>query len=199
MQVQITDKSTCQTEGLFHGISLIVDGTDCPIDTPSTSKEEKLNFCCGRNKDNAHSKYNWKYTLAVCISTGKICQILGPVIGRISDVEALRQEEHKLLLDGDFLLADKGYQGHEKCLTPVKKTKLTTPTFEDEAFNEILSSVRQLVECTIGRVKQFGVLGSAGRFHCDKTKHVVVFNVCCQITNIKIERNPIWSNKNWFL
>ena len=52
------------------------------------------------------------------------------------------------------------------CLTPFKGD----PTPEEEAFNEVIASVRILVECVIKRIKSFGVLG---RFHsmiCLNTK-----------------------------
>ena len=108
-QIQINPSSMCEN-GIFHGVTLVVDGTDCPIDTPSTSKEERLRFCSGRNKENAHSRYNWKYTLAVSPFDGKICQILGPVVRRISDMEALQQCNNSLsavlMLNGVCCLFD---------------------------------------------------------------------------------------------
>lgn len=94
--------------GVFEGVTMIVDGTECPVDPPGI-KEEKLEFVSGRNKDNTHGQCNWKYTLAVCPLNGKIIHILGPIPGRVSDIAHLRQEEHQLQLEeGEILLADKG-------------------------------------------------------------------------------------------
>lgn len=101
-----------------------------------------------------------------------------------------------MLEEGKLILADKGYQGNPRCLTPYKGQ--VTP--EESAFNDILSSVRILVECVIRRVKIFGVLGSAGRFHSsDFDKHEALFNVICNITNISFELEPVFSHVNYYL
>jgi hypothetical protein len=151
---------------LFGSIKLIVDGTDCPIDAP-TDKKTKISFCSTRKKDNQHSHYNFKYTVAVQIATGKICAILGPDVGKQSDINSLRQHQKQLKLEeGELLLADRGYQGHEICLTGFKNSRSYRTDVDDYVFNELLDSVRQIVECTLKRIKDFGVLGSAGRFHC---------------------------------
>jgi hypothetical protein len=131
--------------------------------------------------------------VAVQIATGKICAILGPDIGKQSDINSLRQHQSELgLKEGELLLADRGYQGHELCLSRYKNSRSYRTDIDDYIFNELLDSVRQIVECTLKRIKDFGVLGSAGRFHCDREKHVMVFNVCCQITNMKLDRDPVW-------
>jgi len=180
---------------------MIVDGTDCPIDTPFASKEERLRFYCGRNKDNTNSRYNLKYTIGVQVATGRIVAVLGPEPGSVHDITALRNSELiAIILSWDpyeVVLADKGYIGEPIFLTPYKATGgLSTQL---TAFNEVLSSVRQIVECTIHRVKIFGVLGRCGRFRCSREQHKPVFNVCAQITNISLERSPVWMSENWYL
>jgi hypothetical protein len=135
----------------------------------------------------------------VQISNGRICAILGPDGGSVPDITSLRNHSFAFLATMEpleILLADKGYQGHWKSLTPFKGRDRTP---EEDAFNEIIASVRMLVECVIQRIKIFGVLGGKGRFHAEKTKHRVVFNVCCQITNISIMREPVWIKRNWYL
>ncbi len=176
-----------------------MDGTDCSIDRPSL-REERNFHSNGRHKENTYGRYNWKYTVACQICTGKICYVIGPDGGSVADITSLKEGEliSKIVSWDPFeiIIADKGYQGHWKTLSPFKGRDLLP---EQEAFNEVLASVRQLVECTIKRIKQFGVLGGRGRFHCDKIQHQYVFNVCCQITNICLERNPVWQNINWYL
>jgi len=71
-------------KGIFEGISLIVDGSDCPIDRPAL-KYQRLNFFSGRSKENQYGKYNMKYTIGVQISTGEICFVHGPDQGRMHD------------------------------------------------------------------------------------------------------------------
>jgi hypothetical protein len=115
----------------------------------------------------------------------------------VADITALRNGFAELNIEKqEFILADKGYQGHNKCLTPFKGSGLSN---SEEAFNEVLASVRILVECVIGRLKIFGVLGGKGRFHKSSFLHKLVFNVCCQITNISMMREPVWLNINRYL
>jgi hypothetical protein len=51
----------------------------------------------------------------------------------------------------------------------------------------------------IATSENFGALGSKGRWHCDKAKHPIVFNVACQITNISILREPVWLSLNPYI
>jgi len=184
--------------GLFQDITLIVDGTDCPIHRPGTREQRNI-FTNGRNKENI-SGYNLKYTIACQISTGRICWIGGPDPGSMPDIGAVK--DSSLLVstfaDSDeILLADKGYQGQPRMLTPFKGSSLSP---DEAAFNEILASVRILVECVIKRIKNFGTLGSPGRFRSsDHEKHSAVFRVACQVTNITLEEEPIWSHSNFYL
>lgn len=187
------------SKGIFKNVSLIVDGTDCPIDRPG-NREDRNYFSNGRHKENTYGRYNLKYTLAVQICTGKICYIIGPHGGSVADITALRDGElfAEVTCHDPFeiVLADKGYQGHERSLTPFKGKDLLP---EEEAFNEVLASVRIIIECLNKRIKHFGVLGSRGRFRNEVEKHQVVFNVCCQISNICLDYEPVWQHINWYL
>jgi len=106
-----------------------------------------------------------------------------------------------------FLLGDKGYQGAPRFFTPFKgifKSHIHIQQGKylnalEEAQNLVLASVRQLVENVLHRVKIFGVLGSRGRFHSHISKHKCIFNICCQLTNISMEREPCWSHINPYL
>jgi hypothetical protein len=177
-------------------MSLIVDATDCPIDAP-TDRDLKENLANYRTKDNGHSLYNLKYTVLVQIGTGRIMAYLGPDVGRIPDINAFRLHEQELhLLDEELILGDKGYQGHEKILCGFKNSKKAPLDVDDQVFNLLLDSVRQLVECTFKRLKQFGVLGKSGRWHCARKKHRPVFHLCCQFTNMSMDRDPVWGKVN---
>jgi len=127
--------------GIFAGISLIVDGTDCAIDRPKT-REERNYFSNGRHKENTYGRYNYKYTIACQIISGKICSVIGPHGGSVADITALRDGDDIAIITSwnpfEILLADKGYQGHYKCLTPFKGPD-NSP--EEDAFNEVLASV----------------------------------------------------------
>jgi hypothetical protein len=187
--------------GLFKNISLIVDGTDCPINRPINREQREL-YSNGRVKENIYGRYNVKYTIACQISTGRICFVGGPDPGSQTDISSLNYGELlSQIEEEEILLCDKGYQGQPKCLTPFKKDRgkpFLSPV--EEAFNEVLASVRILVECVIGRIKIFGALGSRGRFHCHTLeKHKVVFNVACQITNLSLEIEPLKYYPNFYL
>jgi len=102
------------TTGIFAGVAMVVDGTDCPIDKPSSSKEDRLLYFSGRSKDNQYSKYNVKYTIGVQIGTGKIVLVVGPTPGSVHDITALREGEKVLYIIShdpyELILGDKGYQ-----------------------------------------------------------------------------------------
>jgi len=189
----------CST-GIFCNVRLIVDGTDCPINTPGT-KEERLKHKSGRKKDNLASVYNLKYTIGVHIRTGRICCIFGPDPGAVHDLTAVRDSELIASRSDptELILADKGYVGEPIFVRPYKANRGHNVTPQEEAFNTVLASVRQIIECTIQRLKIFGVLGRRGKFTCREDKHAAVFNVCAQITNIALERNPVWLIVNQYL
>lgn len=118
----------------------------------------------------------------------------------MTDIAALKDSSllvYTFADSDDILLADKGYQGQPRVLTPFKGSSILP---EEAAFNDILSAVRILVECVLKRVKNFGALGSRGRFHSnDHEKHYAVFRVACQITNISLEEEPVWSHSSFYL
>jgi len=151
------------TEGIFKDISMIIDGTDIPIDRPYISKTDRQIFFSGRKKENARSKYNFKYTVGVQITNGTIVFIDGPECGSKSDIRILRESEViGFIIDRnpfEIVLGDKGYQGMPNVLTPFKD-----PTADQDAFNQVIASVRQIVECTLQRIKIFGILGERGRY-----------------------------------
>ena len=178
-----------------------MDGTDCPIARPS-QREDRDNFSSGRKKENQYSRYNIKYTLVVQVTNGRICGVLGPHPGSLNDVTALQHsgmlEYLKAHVPMEVVLADRGYQGENGCLTPFKRGSGGLRP-DEEAFNEVLASVRQLVECVLKRVKDFGVLGKEGRWRGSLERHAVCFNVVCNIVNISMTRDPVWLKTNWYL
>jgi hypothetical protein len=95
-----------------------------------------------------------------------------------------------------------GYQDKSvpNLLTPFKKKPNQALTPEQDAFNQIHSSVRIIVERSIGRTKIFNILNERYRKGSTKMEdHKVIFNVCCQITNISLEREPLSYTKHPYL
>ena len=98
-----------------------------------------------------------------------------------------------LAWDDEILLGDKGYQGHGRILTPFKGN--ISP--EEEAINFVIASARQIVECVIGRLKNWYCLKTPFRHRRDF--HFIVFNVIAQITNMVMEIEPVWKRRNLYL
>jgi len=181
------------SSSLFQNVYLIVDATECAIQRPSSYSDRML-YSSGRNKENTHGRYSIKYTVAVQIVTGKICFLSGPEPGSVADVTAFRISgiSDRLILN-EVILGDKGYQGLPDCLSPFKGKKHQLSPIKI-ACNEVIASVRQMVECLFKRMKHYKVLEE--QFRCELEKHRPVFNVVANITNIAIERSPIWLHEN---
>jgi hypothetical protein len=196
--------------GLFEDIALVVDGTDCPIERPNNRKENssvlkwlRRIYYSGREKDNLRSRYSVKYTLAVQISTGKICFLDGPRPGSINDIRALRESNFMSQLRDqnldELVIADKGYEGLPNFLTPFKKAINRELTGEEEAFNLVLAQVRFIVECSIGRMKIFSVLSQRYRKPLapkSLLRHKKITNIIAQITNLSLDREPLSYHQN---
>lgn len=70
------------------------------------------------------------------------------------DVSLRMLEEQVSFEPNEIILGDKGYQGHPRVLSAIKNTSSYRVDYCDKAFNEVLDSVRQLVECTF-KAKRF--------------------------------------------
>jgi len=199
------------SHGIFKDIALVVDATDVPIEKPNSSKLDssyqkwlRKQYYCGREKDNLRSRYAVKYTIAVQISTGSICYIGGPVPGSMNDIRAIRESGFLATLRSEnldeIILADKGYQGLTNCITPIKAKKNAELSPEELSFNEVISSVRYIVECSIGRMKIFNLLNQRYRKgYLKLQKHAKLFHICAHITNISLAREPLQYHANFFL
>ena len=60
------------------------------------------------------------YEVAVCIKTGDIVWINGPFPAATADISIFRYKLRQLLSPHELVLADRGYQGDKRCLTPYK-------------------------------------------------------------------------------
>jgi len=181
---------------IFNRVFMVVDGTQCPIRCPTSwndTKRFRMEFH-GHVKSSATSYYNINYTVGVSARTGKIVYVGGPHKGKSHDLRNVQNEGLIAIIlkknPYELVLSDTGYIGEPVFLTPHKRKpnqEVLSP--KDLRENKVISSVRQIVECTLSRIKCFGVLGSKGKWKLQKNlrKHRAVFNVCCQITNIGFE------------
>jgi len=177
---------------------IVIDGSDFPLHVPSEGKSTRLRYYCGRPKDRIESRYNIKYIFGVHVATGKIVFVGPPTEGSRHDITALRRSGLLAIVNDsditEIILADKGFVGEDSVITPYKGAaeELTTG---QKLFNKILSSIRQIVECTLHRLKIFGILGSRGKWRWNRELHPTIVNLCAQITNISITRNPVAVSK----
>ena len=75
-------------------------------------------------------------------------------------------------------------------VVPFKRMSANIPlSMEQARFNEELGSKRVLVENTIGRVKTFRCMSTT--FRHDIHIHSTFFNVCAQLTNIRLRVDPL--------
>src|SRR5690349_13612686 len=91
--------------GLFEGVLVIVDGTECPIMRPNSIIQNV--FYSGKKK-----RHTIKYEVAVRVSDGLLVWISGPFPGKVHDMAMLHDGNLcSYLVNQERILGDKGYQG----------------------------------------------------------------------------------------
>jgi len=158
---------------LGYRFNLVLDATECPIERPADNAVQRLHYS-GKSKQHA-----LKYELGVHIVRGFIAWLYGSKPGSVHDIEVTRAGGLlRKLLPGELILADKGYVGEDLLLTPIRQ-----PVDENEwNVNRELSSVRIIVEHTIGRIKFFRSMSEPWRH--ELFFHHFVFRVICNLVNV---------------
>jgi hypothetical protein len=161
-------------------LNMTVDATDCPVERPSDYNLQRQ-YYSGKSK-----KHCIKYEVGIQIQTGKLVWLAGGTPGSVHDLTISRASGlSSHLLHGEFVLADKAYIGEDCFLTPFKPV-----TNEQELeFNSAISSLRETVEHTIGRIKVFGFTQQKWRHSLDL--HPIAFKVICNALNIEFETKPV--------
>lgn len=86
--------------------------------------------------------------MAVQIASGKIVYVSQPEPGSVQDITAIRNSSLvEDLAQDDLILADKGYQGHGRCITPFKGASISAT---QKLYNETHASVRQIGMLLVG-------------------------------------------------
>jgi putative transposase len=121
----------------------------------------------------------------VSIATGFIVWVAGGYPGSYHDLSVSRLSGlFEALLEGELVLADKGYIGEPAVVTPMRQ-----PETDDEwDTNHELSSIRILVEHVNGRLKVFKCLTTPWRHELQL--HAVVFHLICNIMNLEFTFHP---------
>ncbi len=128
-------------------------------------------------------RHTIKYEIAICPNTNKIVWIYGGTgEGLFHDRSLADIGFFAQLVEGQYVLGDKGYQGAKQCLTPIKGADLSDV---ERKFNKNLGTLRISVERVIGQFKKFQCLSSPWR-HSRKT-HQFVFGVIAEMVNIEMK------------
>ena len=171
-QIQVANRA----DDLF---SIVLDGTECSINRPD-ARIQRI-FYTGKSKQHCI-----KYEVGVHPHTGHLVWVGGPVPGSVHDLTLTRMAGllHEIR-DDEFILADKGYIGEFKIITPFRGRYLMEV---QRVINYWLGSVRWLVEHVLLRIKTFRCANEKWRHW--RNLHRIVFFVTCEIVNIDMYFRP---------
>ena len=178
--VQTPDESTCPDD------SAIVDATEQRVQRSSVYETQKK-FYSGKRK--AHTVK----TQIVVNEKGRIRQVSDSVPGSTHDLTLLRQSGLTMQLPpGVPLVADCGYRGmqndfpNHSVILPYRPQPGEKLTPEEKDHNQIVSTIRVVVENTIAELKHFQALATKFR-HCFE-RYKQVFDAIVGIVNRRIDK-----------
>jgi len=147
-----------------------VDGVDFQIYEPSPFDSKWYSHKFGRS--------GLRYEIAVCIKTGKIVAFNGPFeCGSWSDLKIFRSRLKSCLGKGETVVADKGYRGDPRVITPM--------TAKSAYHLQAMNAARARHETINGRLKTWNIMKQGYRH--GKDKHHIAFRACLVLEQIKIE------------
>ena len=156
-----------------HGLErclVTVDGTDYRIPEPSVFDT--------RWYSHKFRGPGLRYEISVCIRTGKIVSYNGPFeCGRWPDLNIFRNKLKGMLTVGEKVVADRGYRGDDKVLTP--------DDYINRAHQKAMSNARARHETINRRLKTWGILKQFFRNKLDK--HHIAFRSALVLEEIAIE------------
>jgi len=111
----------------------------------------------------------------------------GGVYGSIHDLSLSEATGlFALLFEGEFILADKGYESADApFLHPIKQVE----NQQEWDTNTELARIRVLVENVNARLKNFACLVDAWRHSVDD--HRAMFQVICNVVNLDMDLHPL--------
>lgn len=168
--LQINVEKRLQYNKIFNSY-LSIDGTDCRIEEPAP-----FNTCWYSHK---FKGAGLRYEIGVSLLGGNIMWANGPFpCGSYPDVKIFRNELKHLLLEDEYVIADKGYRD-EKCMIERIERK----------ENQKLQNYRARHETINRMLKSFNVLSTT--FRHDRNLHSDCFHAVCNIVNLKIKHGDI--------
>jgi hypothetical protein len=153
----------------FQGCFVTIDGIDFAVES-------------GFNKKWYSHKFNStavKYELAVSIKTGDIVAFNGPFRGGQHDLSIFRYHLRRCLEDGEKVIADRGYRGDRKVITPCDMLP------NNEEVQAKMSNFRGRHECINGRLTRWKALSDRWRHRLDK--HHLAFRSAAVLTQVMHE------------
>jgi len=168
----------------YSTLSLVIDGTECPINRPSNNETQRL-YYSGKKK-----QHTIKYIVGCDINTGKILFVDGSYPGSYHDMKiaTLSQITDKLP-SNEFILADKAYIGDQNIIVPFKRNDIV---MDEQVFiNSFINQVRVIIENVYGRMKAWKCLVMDWRHDLDI--HNYAFKFICGAINLDFKYHPIRS------
>jgi len=111
-------------------------------------------------------------------------------------------KEYGIIGDGGFYFNPQKEEIEIKGIKPIKKDDKFS--IIDQIFNESVAEIRVVVENTIGRIKNWNIIGGIFRHFSSIRGNIFdinkIFKICCYLTNYLIKKNPLrdsnWRQKN---
>lgn len=176
---------------IFQNIRYVIDATECRIKRYVNWVLQAFFYS---NKKKMHSV---KYQIIVDAVLGTIQDVYGPYCGSTHDNKIYsfwKMDTNFEFTQNEKLLGDKGYQGNNDILSPIKQLPNSELSKDEKQFNKIVGSVRCIVEQTFARVKKFHCISNIWRHPL--SKHGLVFQLVCKIVNMEIQESKIRNNKS---
>ena len=171
IQIKWENRFRCDT---YERCLVTVDGTDFQIYEPTPFSTEWYSH--------KFDGPGLRYEIGVAIKTGDIVWFNGPFpCGSHNDLKIFRRNMKLMLGPGEMVIADRGYIGDEKVVTP--------DNFKNARHKKAMGIARARHETINGRLKNWGILKQIFRHH--RNKHHIVFKCILVLTQIDIETgNP---------
>ena len=131
--------------------------------------------------DHKSNGFGIKYEIASNIKTGDIVHYHGPVRAAVHDLTLFQGFLRKQLAPNECVIADKGYIGDSKIITPRDA--------RNAQHKRAMAAVRMRHEHINGRLKKWKALGSIWRHALNK--HHLVFRALLVISQVEIENGRV--------
>ena len=165
-------------------ILVSVDGVDCPY--KENSRPVDPGYCSHKLKRSA-----LRYEVGVALYSSRICWIGGGVpAGRYNDLTISRMRGGILshMNTDEKGMADNGYDGESKYITPIRGSGLTN---NEKMYNRWVRTGLARHENINKRLKQYKVLNTV--FRHDEEFHNKCFMACAVLTQLSMYQEPIFN------